>query len=732
MNNAELTVGPGLTLERLFTAPDISGAPPTSLTFSPDHRLVTYLKCATDDYERMDLWCHDISSGHARVLVDSASLADRTLSNEEKVRRERQRITTSGIVEYYWHPDSRHLLFPMAGILYFHDTGTGETEQLTADEAFLTDVRISPDGKYISYVKNRDLFVLALDERVEKRLTRDGSETVSNGLAEFIAQEEMHRFEGYWWSPDSRHIAFTRVDETPVRLTRRYEINADGFEVFDQRYPYAGTDNAKVDLGIAAVSGDITWIDLPDATDSYLARINWFCDSERLAVQVQSRNQQVLTLYACARDNSLHQKILMETSDTWVNLADSFRSIPGYGILWGSARSGFHHLYLVSDDGSQTTQLTGGNWVVTRVVGVDEKAGLVYFEGRMDTPLENHLYVASLGGDPITRLTEAGHWHQVEISKDYSYFVDRYSGAWPSLTPPAVRLLKLPAPGDASDATDAQEIFSNRLDDASHPLHACRDSLGQITFGTLTANDGATLHYRLIQPANLTPGSRYPVIVTVYGGPGVQRVTNEWIPPWHHYMASRGYVLFQLDNRGSANRGRAFEAPIHMTLGTAEVDDQLLGVDFLSTLPFADPARVGVFGHSYGGYMTLMLMAKAPNKFRAGISVAPVSDWLLYDTHYTERFLGMPDANAEGYDRSSVFPFLHNIAGELLLIHGMADDNVLFTHSTRLYKALQDANIPFEMMNYPGAKHGISGRKTNMHRYGTMDRFFDRHLKGTS
>jgi dipeptidyl-peptidase-4 len=366
------------------------------------------------------------------------------------------------------------------------------------------------------------------------------------------------------------------------------------------------------------------------------------------------------------------------------------------------------------------------------VVGVDEKAGIVYFEGRKDTPLENHLYVAPLGGGDITRLTEVGYWHQVETSRDYSHFVDRYSSAWPSLTAPAVRLLKLPASGDASDATKAQEIFSNRLDDLSHPIHPYRDSLGQVTFGTLTAGDGATLHYRLIQPANLTPGLRCPVIVTVYGGPGVQRVTNEWIPPWHHYMASRGYVLFQLDNRGSANRGRTFEAPIHMALGTAEVDDQLLGVEFLSTLPFTDPARIGVFGHSYGGYMTLMLMAKAPDKFRAGISVAPVSDWLLYDTHYTERFLGMPDANAEGYHQSSVFPFLNTIAGELLLIHGMADDNVLFTHSTRLYKALQEANIPFEMMNYPGAKHGISGRRTNIHRYGTMDRFLDRHLKGAS
>ncbi|MDG1206628.1 MAG: prolyl oligopeptidase family serine peptidase, partial [Pseudomonadales bacterium] len=259
------------------------------------------------------------------------------------------------------------------------------------------------------------------------------------------------------------------------------------------------------------------------------------------------------------------------------------------------------------------------------------------------------------------------------------------------------------------------------------PYHPYLASRGIVSFGELEAEDGQTLHYRLIKPAHLKENEKCPAIVTVYGGPGVQRVTNEWIPAWHHYMTQQGYALLQLDNRGTANRGKKFEDPIYLNMGEVEVADQLKGVDYLKQLPFIDANRIGVFGHSYGGYMTLMMMMKS-DQFNAGVSVAPVTDWGLYDTHYTERFLGHPRDNAQGYKQSNVFPFAKGLTGKLLMIHGMADDNVLLSHSTKLYKLLQDQNIDFEIMNYPGAKHGLTGRKTNIHRYGMMDRFFARNL----
>ncbi|MCB1644430.1 MAG: S9 family peptidase [Pseudomonadales bacterium] len=303
------------------------------------------------------------------------------------------------------------------------------------------------------------------------------------------------------------------------------------------------------------------------------------------------------------------------------------------------------------------------------------------------------------------------------LSRDRQYFIDRWSS--PD-QPPAVVLRS--AAGEV-----VAELSPNTID-RSHPFYPFRDSTGGIEFGTLEAEDGQTLHYRLIKPANYDNGGKHPLIVTVYGGPGVQRVTREWIPPWHHYMAARGDALLQLDNRGTANRGKAFESPIYRQLGEAEVRDQLTGVSWATTLPWVDANRIGVFGHSYGGYMTLMLMMKAPEVFRAGVSVAPVTDWGLYDTHYTERYLGHPAENQQGYEHSNVFPWVSGLRGQLLIIHGMADDNVLFTNSTKLYKVLQDQNIQFEIMNYPGAKHGIAGKKVNLHRYTLMDNFFDRNL----
>jgi dipeptidyl-peptidase-4 len=415
--------------------------------------------------------------------------------------------------------------------------------------------------------------------------------------------------------------------------------------------------------------------------------------------------------------------VLTETSATWINLHDNFhalKTLPQF--IWASERSGYLHLYVYDLKGQLLNTLTQGAWATGRLQGVDEQRGLIYFDGFADTPLERHLYQVGLQQpQKPMRITRAGQSHHVEIDNDLKYFIDRFSS--PS-QPPAVHL-------NTIDGDLVHTLHANQIN-AQHPYHTYIDQQGDVEFGELAAADGQTLHYRLIKPPHLRAGQKYPLILTVYGGPGVQRVSHEWIPAWHHYMASRGYALLQLDNRGSANRGKAFEAPIYGKLGAVEVEDQLQGIKHVCTLPWIDPARIGVFGHSYGGYMTLMLMMQAPDTFTTGISVAPVTDWRLYDTHYTERYLGHPENNPTGYRDSSVFPYITALRGKLLVIHGMADDNVLFTNSTKLYKALQDANIGFDIMNYPGAKHGLSGRKVNLHRYGMMDEFFDQHLKAAA
>lgn len=710
-----------LTINRLFSEPDLNGRVPTSLRFSPDGSRITWLMPSSADYELLDLWGYDTGSGESRLLVDAGHLAQArgALSNEEKARRERKRIFQSGIIEYHWHPDGRRLLLPVDGHLFLYDLSSNDAVRLTPDDTFETNVAFSPDGRYLGFIRSQDLYLIDLNDEHEIRLTHDGGGTVSNGAAEFIAQEEMHRFDGYWWSPDSRWIAFLQVDESPVALTQRYEIDADGMHVFDQRYPFAGTPNALVRLGVSDLSGEITWYDLPRDADTYIARVSWLADSRRLAIQVQSRDQQKLDLVIVDIASGNHHILLTESSATWINLNDDVRALAdNRHLIWGSERDGFNHLYLVDTDDGRQSRISFGEGPVSTVLGIDEAAGNVYFDGYLDTPLERHLYVSPLDGSTAPqRISRTGYSHQISLSPDKRHFIDRYSSA---STPVAVNLA-------AIDGQLPQAISPNMLDE-SHPMFPYIVQCGDVSFDHLVAEDGQKLWYRLIKP-RIGSHEKCPVIVTVYGGPGVQRVTNDWIAPWHRYMAARGYGLLQLDNRGSSNRGTAFEAPIFGRLGDVEVTDQLAGVAYLKSLDWVDADRLGVFGHSYGGYMTLMLLMKAPGVFRCGVSVAPVTDWRLYDTHYTERYLGDPAVNAGDYENSSVFPYAGNLSDRLLIIHGMADDNVLYTHSTRLYTVLQDAGVQFEMMAYPGAKHAIAGRNTNIHRYTLMDGFFDKYLK---
>lgn len=714
-----------LTLQRIFGDPDLNGPAPVQLKLSPDGLKVSYLKAADDNFEQLNLWVYHIESEQHTRLVDATELvSQRVLSDAEKARRERLRITQSGIVEYYWAPAGEALLFPIEGNLFLYRLDEDKPlTQLTDDSTFETDIRFSPNGEWIAFVRDQNLYCLNLTTLETRQLTNEGGDLVSYGLAEFIAQEEMHRYSGYWWSPDSQKIAFTRTDESPVEVSQRYEIDADHFGVFDQRYPFAGKPNAAVKVGVVSL-GDLSirWIDTDKKTGSntveetYLARINWFRDSAQLAIQRQSRDQQTLELLKCHIASGNSQILLTETSDSWTNLNDNFTALEDQQFLWGSERTGFNHLYLYREDGTLVEPLTAGDWVVSDIKAVTKEA--IFFTGYRDTPLEHHLYSLNRGTKEIDRVTTSGFSHTVTVSRDGSVYVDRFNSA---LLPPAVDLCRIN--GDI-----IEPLEPNRLD-GTHPFGPYISNRGTVEFSELTAEDGQTLHYRVIRPSSnkLEINGRAPLILTVYGGPGVQRVSNDWIPPWHHYMALQGYGLLQLDNRGTTNRGKAFESPIYGKLGDIEVKDQLAGIDALTTSDWVDANRLGVFGHSYGGYMTLMLLMNS-ERFKAGVSVAPVTDWRLYDTHYTERYLGHPDVNVDGYNASSVFPYAKHLTGKVLIIHGMADDNVLFSNSTKLYKTLQDLNIDFEIMNYPGAKHGLAGRNVNIHRYTMMDRFFAQHL----
>ena len=723
-----------LTIERIFADPGLSGPSPRALKISPDGSRVTFLRGKEADREQLDLWEYNIAAGESRLLVDSRVLMpeDVELSEEERARRERQRISEyRGIVEYRWSDDGEALLFPLAGDIYIYDLTRAleeATTRLTDTEEFETDARFSPLGGYVSFVREKDLYVIDLASGDERRLTHDGGGTVANGMAEFVAQEEMHRYTGYWWSEDERRIAFERFDESPVPVAKRYEIYADSFRVTEQRYPAAGDPNVLVDLGVVEVSGkkagEITWIDLGEEEDIYLARVDWLGDGN-LIVQRQPRDQKSLDLLMADVLTGQTRLIRRETSDTWVELHDDLHVLKkSAGFIWKSSRDGFPHLYVVSTEGELLTRLTGGEWCVESLLGVDEEAGLAYIIGTKKSVLERHLYAVRLDGagaeDP-QRITRREGEHEIELAGDCSIYTDKFGN---DDTPPQVSLHRV-------DGTRITWLMENALVEG-HPYFPYSGLHAGAEYGTIEAEDGQDLHYSLIKPVPFDPEREYPVFIDCYGGPRGQRVKKEWGGVWglySQYLAHNGYVVFTLDNRGTGHRGTAFDDPIYGRLGDVEVEDQAAGVKFLGTLPYVDRERIGIFGWSYGGYMVLMMLAREPGLLLAGASVAPVTDFRLYDTHYTERYLGHPGVNAEGYEASSVFPYLENLEGSLLVAHGMADDNVLFTNSTRLFKELQDGTIPFEMMTYPGKKHSINGKATRTHLFETITRFMDGHLK---
>ena len=711
-----------LTIERIYDSPSLEGSAPRSLKVSPDGQRVTFLRGKETDYDQLDLWEYHINSGETRMLFDSATLAqgDGELSDEEKARRERMRLSGSGIVSYQWSADGKALLFPLGGDVFYHQLGKEGAKQLLDTDAFETDITLSPKGNYIAYIRDQNLYVKHIATGKETAITQGGGGNIKYGMAEFVAQEEMSRMTGYWWSPDESYIAFTRVDESPVEVITRSEIYADNIKTIEQKYPSAGTPNVEITLAVQNIdSGERQWIDLGKNKDIYLARGNWMPDSNVFTYQWQSRDQQQLELRAYNLTSKKQKVLLKESSDTWVNLNDDLRFLSDSNqFIWASERDGFKHLYLYNNDGSQVRQLTKGDWVVDDVVAVDKKAGEVYFTGRKDTPLERHLYRVPLAGGDITRISQEDGFHNITFSSDASIYVDSMS----TINHPAqVSLHK-------ADGEQLTWLEENAID-ANHPLAPYMDSWTKPEFGSFKADDGAELFYRLYKPENLE--KKHPVIVYLYGGPHAQVVTNSWAGNrglLMQYWVDQGYVVFSIDNRGSNYRGKAFEDPIFKKMGSIEVQDQVAGVKFLRSLPYVDADRIGVHGHSYGGYMTLMTMFQAGDYFAAGVSGAPVTDWRLYDTHYTERYMGNPKTDDDAYTASSVFPYAKDLKGDLLIYHGMVDDNVLFTHSTKLYKHLQDMAIPFETMDYPGKKHSIRGKQTGIHLYKTITNFFNRNL----
>jgi dipeptidyl-peptidase-4 len=716
-----------LTLDRIHSDPSLSGPGVRSLKVSPDGARVTFLRGREDNQFQLDLWEYNLKDKTTHRLVDSQILVpNEQLSDAEKARRERERTASlKGILSYSWSPDGKQLLVPIAGNLYLIDVSKPDAARMVASGNVL-DPKISPKGRYVSFVRDQNLYVIDLTTGKERQLTTDGKDTIHNGEAEFVAQEEMAQTTGYYWAPDDSAIAYKRYDEAPVPVVRRFEIFADRTEVVEQRYPAAGDPNVLVQLKIVALGdGAIRNVDLGANQDIYLVRADWSGDSKALLFQRQSRDQKTLELVSVDATTLAQRVLITETSPTWVSIFDDLRFLGnGKGFVWSSERSGRKHLYLYDMNGKLLHPISKGEWGIDRLLALDEKNGRVFVQSNRDAVVDSQTYSLKLDGsnaDKPARITQGDGWHDSAFARNGEVFVDTYSD--PN-TPPQVSIRR-------PDGAMISWLEHNELN-ASHPYGKYLDAHLKTEYGTLKAKDGQTLYYSMIKPSGFTSMKKYPVYLSTYGGPHSQHVSRKWGNFFDQYMAQQGFVVWRLDNRGSFRRERAFTDANYKQLGRVEVEDQLTGIEWLGQQSYIDAKRIGVFGWSYGGFMTLRLLAEASDKIAMGVSVAPVTDWSLYDTHYTEQFMGMPKENAAGYEYSGVYSHLDGLKSPLLLMHGMADDNVLFTNTTRMIDALVKRNVHFELMTYPGGKHGIAGRAPQRHVYGNIEAFFKKNLKPES
>jgi dipeptidyl-peptidase-4 len=710
-----------LTIERIFASPPIAGTTPRLLKLSPDGRYASMLKPRTEDRERFDLWAMDTSTGELRMLVDSTKIGGGEISEAEKMRRERARVGGSkGIVEYEWAPDGRSILAPVDGDLYLADAASGSVRRLTSTPATEIDAHVSEGGRYVSFVRDQNLYAIDLVTGTERPLTGEGRDNVTCGTAEFVSQEEMDRRTGTWWAPGDGRIAVECYDESKVQVVTRAAIGANGTRTFNQRYPAAGTPNVAVTLWLMNADGSgRAKVDLGAEGDIYLARVDWSKDGRTLYVQRESRDQKRLDMLAVDPATGSSRLVFTEVSKTWINLNDDFRPLKDGSLIWGSERSGFHHLYRFAN--GQWTPITQGQWVMTGLIGIDEAHHRLFFTGNKEGALEQQVYsVDYLEPREPKRLSETGYWNSGEMDKHGTrLLVTRSSPDQPS----QVYL--------ADDSGKRIEWVEENKLDARHPYAPYLAAHRPIRFGTLKAADGSTLYWEMITPP-LKPGKKYPVFFEHYGGPGTgQQVSRAWASPMRQYWVSRGWIYFQIDNRGSYHRGKAFEDQIYHAMGTVEVEDQASAARWLQKQPFVDSRKIAISGWSYGGYMTLKMLESAPKGlYAAGVAGAPVTKWELYDTHYTERYLGNPVIDVKSYQASDALADAVKINEPFLLIHGMSDDNVVFENSSMLADELQQADRPFDMMFYVGQTHRIAGEGRQANVQKTIERFLDEKVLG--
>jgi dipeptidyl-peptidase-4 len=736
-----------LTVERIYSEPSLSGHTLRGITWTPDGKQVSFLEAkgsgtegaAEDGVENEpkgkqkkennpDLWIVDATSGDRRVLVSGERLAS-ILPENSSAPTQATGLGRHAPADYQWAPDGAALLFQGPNALVWFALKSKAPRTLVSGKATLADPKISPDGKFVSFVRDHNLWLVNIADGKERAITRDGVEEIRKGELDWVYPEELDIKTAYWWAPDSSAIAYLEMDERKVAQYPLVDFASFDGKAELERYPPAGGANPVVHVFVASVSGGQTkQMDTGAETDQYIPRVNWLPDSKHVAIQKLNRAQTSLDLMIADAATGASRVALTEKDQYWLNVSDDLRFLQdGQRFLWTSERSGFRHIYLYNLDGKQLAQLTKGDWEVSAIDAVDEKAALVYFTGTEKSPVERHVYRVGLDGSGFARITKEPGTHAVNFAPSegsppgvapasganasVDAFIDTYSN---TMNPPRQDLLR-------PDGSRIAVLNENKVAElASYHL-------SPVEFLQVKTHDGVMLNAWMTKPANFDPHRKYPVLVYTYGGPHVQIVTNEWGRStflWHELMAENGYIIFALDNRGSAGRGHLFEEPIHYRLGAQELSDQRDGAAYLKSLPYVDANRIGIWGGSYGGHMTLHAMFEDWNDFKAGFAAAPVTDWHYYDTIYTERYLGLLPQNEESYKVSSPIDKVKQFRGKLLIAHGTGDDNVHFANTLALINELIESGKYVEVLPFPGRGHGISDAPARRLLMERVTRFF--------
>jgi len=713
---------PAFAQNRLITVEDIyhpqervrfNGSPTFGLVWSSDGKAFVQPK-QTD-------------SGIQFVRVDAVSGSETVLYDSTVVRAALEKAGVSQ--DPAWSAANRFIASNEAENIFLLSTGTdlyvfsgksGAAKRITNDDFEELEADISPDGRKVSFVRGNDLYVVDIASGRETRFTRDGAKTLLNGYLAWVYEEELYgrgQNRGYWWSPDSRTIAFLKTDDSMVPQFILSDDTVTDQNIEDAGYPQAGDPNPLVNLLVANVAtGAVSNVDTskykPD--DFLISRVDWSPDSKRVVWQGQNREQTFLDLNATPSEGGRTTLLFRETSPAWVTAFANPHWLKDGSFVWESTRSGWEHIYHYSADGKLIRQITNGEWEVVSYYGVDEEKGLVYFSASEHNPTQAQIYRIGLDGSGFTRLTNKEGTYSANFDPTYTRFV----AIWSDVNTPWQTTLH------KADGTPEKVINGNKVDVLSDYL------LAKPEFLKVKNRDGYELEALMIKPPDFDPSKKYPVLSYIYGGPHAPQVNDSWGSTrymWHQMLAQRGYIIWVMDPRSASGKSEKDAWTAYKQLGYTELKDVEDGVRYLASKPWVDTSRIGIWGWSYGGFMTTYALTHS-DKFKMGVAGGSVTDWRLYDSIYTERFMLTPENNKEGYDRTSVLLGAANLKGNLLLIHGAMDNNVHMQNTTKLVYALQKAHKPFEHMYYPTQRHGVTDPDQVYHMMKMITKFVEENL----